>query len=294
MPQPEQGRRPLDDYLEVQVSADRELNRVLELAARQASRRIRTLRLGDSFSAAVRAAQLDQVLAQIVRAQRDTWVSGVGPIILRSYPKAAAAAAKSFELIEQVLEAVLGNDAARLIGSFKQTAKAGLELDRVRRARALSPRVYRNAALASGEIECQIRAGIIQGLSARELAGNVSRFISPNTPGGVAYAAKRLARTELNNAFHESQKIQGEAPWVKGMKWNLSNSHPKAVPDRCDLLATQNIHGLGRGMYPAGDLPDKPHPQCLCFTTYSVISETDMLDLLPSLLDAGFGGEQIA
>jgi hypothetical protein len=294
MPTPQQGRQPLNEYLAVQVETDRELFRVLELAARQASGRVRNLRLSTSFSAGVRAAQLEQVIAEVVRAQRSLWTTDIGPIILRSYPKAYAAAQKSFGIIEELLIAVFGEERGQtMIESFRQTARAGLELDRVRRARDLSPRVYRNAALSSGHVERTIRAGIIQGLSAKELAANVKKFISPQTPGGASYAAMRLARTELNNAFHEAQKVQGEAPWVKSVEWNLSKSHP-VKKDRCDLLATQNLHGLGRGCYPAEQVPDKPHPQCLCFTTYKTISETEMLRILPGLLDAGHGGSQIA
>lgn len=291
MPTPQQGQQPLNEYLRVQLGADRELNRVLELAARQSSSRIRALELraGDSIGARVRIAQLSQVLAELAGIQRDTWTTGIGPIIQRSYPKAQDAAERSFSVIEEILHAVLGERAAEaLLVSFKQTARAGLELDRVRRARELSPRVYRNADLASGAVERQIRSGIIQGLSARELAGNVKKYISPTTPGGVSYAAMRLARTELNNAFHEAQRIQGEAPWVGAVVWNLSGSHPakrgRAKPDACDRLATQDIYDLGPGRYPADRLPNKPHPQCLCFTTYETVSESEMLDMLPSLV----------
>lgn len=297
MTTPDQGRRPLSEYLRVQLSADRELNRVLELAARQSASRVRDLELreGDSIGARVRAAQLRAVLAELAGIQSDTWQSGIGPIIQRNYPKAQAAAERSFSVIENVLRAVIGDRAAeQLLSSFRQTARAGLELDRVRRSQRLSERVYRNSALSSGAVERTIRAGIIQGLSARELAGNVKKYISPTTPGGIAYAAQRLARTELNNAFHEAQKIQGEAPWVNAVVWNLSNSHPAkkgAKEDECDRFATQDIYDLGKGCYPADRVPNKPHPQCLCFTTFRTISESEMLDLLPSLLD---GGRRIA
>jgi hypothetical protein len=277
----------LNEYLREQLRVDRELNRVLELAARQSSARIRELQLreGDSIGARVRMAQLTMVLAELVGIQRDTWTTGIGPIIQRSYPRAQNAAVRAMKVLEEVVERALGERAAQdLLRSFQQTARSGLELDRVRRARALSPRVYRNAALAGGAVERQVRAGIIQGLSARELASSVRKYISPQTPGGVSYAAMRLARTELNNAFHEAQKIQGEAPFVRAIKWNLSKSHPKNLQCRCVRLANVDAHDLGKGRYPADRVPDKPHPHCLCFMTYDTISESEMLDLLPSLL----------
>jgi hypothetical protein len=272
-------------YLTTQLAVDRELNRVLELAARQSAARVRRLRAKGGIGAQVRAAQLQQVLAELARIQADTWVSGIGPIIQRSYPKAQSAATRSFAIIENVLRDAVGERAAeRLIQSFRISASQGLELDRVRRSQALSPRVYKNAALASGAVERVVRAGIIQQLSAKELAENVKKYISPTVPGGVSYAAMRLARTELNNAFHEAQKIEGEAPWVKGTKWNLSNSHPTGKPDECDLYATQNVHGLGKGVYPVDSIPDKPHPHCLCFMTHETKSETDMVDLLADII----------
>jgi hypothetical protein len=209
------------------------------------------------------------------------WTSqtGVFGIILRSFPKASNAAASAFGLLETALVGVVGSAAARpLITAQRELVRQGFEVDRARRARVLSTRVYKNAALSSGAVERQIRASIIQGENARQLAKRVEQFVSAKTPGGVSYAALRLARTELNNAFHEQQKMQGDAPWVKSIKWNTSRSHPKK--DSCDDLATQNLHGLGRGCYPADAVPDKPHPQCLCFTTFNTISEKDMLALV--------------
>lgn len=283
MPSP-LGRRPLLDYLLMQRSVDDELFRVLELAARQSAAAIRQLDLedGSNLFARVRAAQFRLTLAEIVKVQNELWQSssGVGAIILRSFPKASKAAAKSFGIMESILEAAVGRPAAGpILRGAREAASRGIELDRTRRARTLSQRVYRNAHLSSGAVERQIRAGIIQGLSAKELADKVKKFISPSTPGGVSYAAMRLARTEINNAFHEAQIIQGQAPWIKSVHWNTSGSHPRK--DVCDELATKNGFRLGPGNYPADEVPEKPHPHCLCFTTYNTVSETEMLKLLP-------------
>ncbi len=286
MTSPAPDRRPLNEYLRVQLRMDVELNRVLELAARQSSSRVRQLKLreGDSIGARVRVAQLSAVLAELADIQQSTWTTGIGPIIRRSYAKAHDAALKSFKAVEDLLAQATGSTGRELIKSFQLQAQRGLELDRLRRARDLSPRVYKNAALSSGAVERQIRSGIIQGLSVRELADSVKKYISPSTPGGVAYAAKRLARTEINNAFHEAQKIEGEAPWVRGVQWNLSNSHPAkrgtGKPDKCDIYAKADPFDLGRGVYPADQVPDKPHPQCLCYMTHQTVSDEEMLDLI--------------
>jgi hypothetical protein len=283
---PEQDRQPLIRYLTEQMKTDRELNRVLELAARQSSARIRQLELteGTSIGDRVRAAQYRSVIAAISEIQQDTWVAGVGPIIQRSFPRAQRAAEASFRSIEKALIKSVGRKAAMdLIESSRKIADRGIEIDRLRRARQLSPKVYKNRDLARGAVERTIRAGIIQGLSAKELAENVKRFISPRVRGGVSYAALRLARTELNNAFHEAQKLEGASqPFVKGGKWNLSGSHPNR--DVCNELAERDKFGMGAGIYPADKIPDKPHPQCLCFMTWETLSEAEMLKQLPRLL----------
>lgn len=285
MATPAQGRLPLTEYLKAQLTTDRELARVLELAARQSAASVRGLPLveGSSITDMVNNARFLGVLSEVTRIQRVLWENedtGIRGIILRSFPRAEKAATTAFGLLEGALTAVLGETLSKpIIAAQRAAVHQGFELDRVRRARLLSPRVYKNSALASGAVERQIRAGIIQGMSARDLAKRVERFISARTPGGVSYAALRLARTELNNAFHEEQKRQGDAPWIKSMKWNTSGSHPRK--DACDTLANQNLHGLGKGCYPADDVPDKPHPQCLCYTTFVTISEREMLALLP-------------
>jgi hypothetical protein len=79
----------------------------------------------------------------------------------------------------------------------------------------------------------------------------------------------RLARTEINNAFHFTQiRYTREMPWVEGYKWNLSGSHGR--PDVCNQMA-EHSEGLGRGVYGKGGVPGKPHPMCLCFITTETI-----------------------
>ena len=85
----------------------------------------------------------------------------------------------------------------------------------------------------------------------------------------------RLARSELNNAFHSRQIAAAQKPWVLGVKWNLSKSHPRK--DECDRYATENAHQLGRGVFPKSDVPSKPHPHCLCFMTYEMQDEDDFV-----------------
>lgn len=270
---PPNPRDPLIQYLGVQRRADRDLSRVLERAARDAQRRVIALELGPpGIGARVRIAQLTGTLRAIREAQHELWVQGVGPNIEGYLRDAQFAAINAGLFMDEVLfEALPANQAEIMRASARAMSEQGLSAEAARVRQELSPRVYRNADLASRVIDQTVRSGIIQGLSARELAGTVARFILPTTPGGISYAAMRLARTELNNAFHERQiAIAQNKPWVEGVRWNLSGSHPKA--DLCDVYAHDDAFGLGSGVFPPNDVPSKPHPHCLCFMTYELQS----------------------
>ncbi len=280
-------RAPLREYLRAQRRLDASLNAILQRAARDAERRVRALELArPGIGVRVRQAQLTATLTAIRELQEELWQQGIGPLITSSLPEAQAAAVRAGELLDSVLfEALRPQQAEAMRDVARRMAQSGLITDANRQAVELSPRVYRNAELASGAIERTIRSGIIQGLSARELAGTVRLFISPTTPGGVSYAAKRLARTELNNAFHNRQIATAQnKPWVLGAKWNLSGSHPKI--DECDDFSSRDAHRLGAGVYRADDVPQKPHPHCLCFLTYETMSVDAFMDDLARFMRA--------
>lgn len=132
--------------------------------------------------------------------------------------------------------------------------------------RRLSERVYNTLSLSNGLVDRRIESGLARGLSAKELAKEVRDLISPDVRGGVSYAAMRLARTELNNAFHYQQVQDAqEKPWVTGLQWNLSKSHPEK--DICDTIAAGGSEGKGKGVYGVNVVPPKPHPHCLCYLT---------------------------
>lgn len=77
--------------------------------------------------------------------------------------------------------------------------------------------------------------------------------------------ALRLMRTEINRAHGEAFMIDAEKhPDFAGFKFLLSPAHP--APDICDLLATQNLYGLGPGVYPNREsIPWPAHPNTLSF-----------------------------
>ena len=85
----------------------------------------------------------------------------------------------------------------------------------------------------------------------------------------IGYDAERIARTEIQMAFQEADRVAAtKSPVVAGLVWNLSPNHPAA--DICDLLSEQDLHDMGEGVYPAEVYPPVPHPHCFCFTTHQL------------------------
>jgi hypothetical protein len=82
---------------------------------------------------------------------------------------------------------------------------------------------------------------------------------------GPLASSLQVTRTELNRAHGEAYMAGAEqAPGVVGFRFLLSPRHPK--PDICDLLARQNLHGLGKGVYPTREATPWPaHPNTLSF-----------------------------
>lgn len=268
-------------YRKVQGTTEAELKAILEATAKSIQKRVATLRPG--VGGVVRAAQLNLVLAAVNRLLKAMWIGQIDPRVARSIKESLEAAEDAIEALQRVAYASLPEQVAdQLVKGLRATAASGLKSDSARRARALSPRIYHQRALDDGKIESIIRQGLISGLSAKELAGDVYKYVSPTAPGGSSYAAMRLARTEINNAFHERQLDGANRPGVSAVKWNLSGSHK--VPDLCNVYAD---HG-GNGEWPVGKVPEKPHPQCFCYLTYVMM---DSKDFQKALADGEFDDE---
>lgn len=267
--------KPLRDYLLVQKKFDIKIMRILEQSAQDLQRRIARLKTGSTFSESVRANQLRLVLAEVRREQLEMLLS-IGDVVRAGQLAAAIEAVDDLaEIAKVVFASVPTGPANEFIGSLRASAEAGIKNLYARTPRELSRRLYKDAAWSTGKIEEAIRNGLVRGASARELAKDVYKFVSPTAPGGVSHVALRLARTEINNAFH-NQQIQGmEAPGVEGAKWNLSGSHK--VPDECNRLAQADQFNMGAGVFPPGKVPGKPHPQCLCYLTYVTVTPEEFI-----------------
>lgn len=173
----------------------------------------------------------------------------------------------------------IAQEAVRQVRAF--VAEDGLQL---------SDRLWRNSRQARDQIVNAIEQAVVRGYGASQAAAEfltagkpvpgdlLTKINEPNFNGLSKLArqtltgagspmenAMRLFRTELNRAHGEAYMATGEDhPDFAGWRYLLSPMHPK--PDICDLYAHQNIHGLGRGVYPSrAKCPWPAHPNTLSF-----------------------------
>ena len=275
------GMSPVKLYLRGEEATMAEIQRDLEDAAAEAQRRINKLETKYGIGATVERAQLQLVKNELHKVQRELWLLVARR--MRAAPgRIGEAAALALEQIEQVLFRAIGQDVPdELVSAQRAYAEATVKtyLARGENGISLSQRVYNTEKLSNGLVDRAINREILLGRNWQELAKVVRPMIDPNVKGGVSYAAKRLARTELNNAFHTTSKaLAAENPWVESQTWNLSRSHPEL--DQCDQLARGHSKGLPPGQYAIGMVPSKPHPQCLCYLTENTVSEDEFFDIL--------------
>lgn len=261
-------------YVGLQTKIDRKLVGSLERASRDAEKRIRQLRGKRNVSAVAERAQLQSARVQIHRVIEELWRQ-VGDLTRVGQQQATAAAIQmSWEWDEFLLTRVFPGSAERdaMRDSLEQTASRNVEAAISRMTRGgvpLSERIYRSRLLTTGQIDSRIDSALARGLNWKQFSDQMRDSFKPDVPGGVAYAAKRLARTEINAAYHAITIEQNMGkPWNTGMAWRTSRSHPK--PDLCDLYQD-------RSPYPADAVPSKPHPQCLCYTYPETVSPEEFV-----------------
>lgn len=226
---------------------DAEVRQVLRDAANEAERLISKLPEGSTRRAQIGMAT---VLA-------DMW-GGIGDATRVGIGDAVDAAADLSARFDLALMQSVGLSGTHWHYSVTATARAGIDslISRQSRTMSLAQSVYRNKVLSNGQVDRVLNSGLLLGKSQREIAADVKKFISPTVPGGASYAAMRLARTEVSNAYHETAKRRYQAsPWVEQVNWRLSGSHPR--PDVCNDYAESNP-------WKVDDVPDIPHPHCLC------------------------------
>lgn len=191
---------------------------------------------------------------------------------------AAAAASRVTSRFEDDLLSVVMTQEARAALATSEALRAANGVEAALRRmegtsyKPLSSQVYKTYALSKGRVDDLVNRALVKGMTWKELAKEVSHSINPNVPGGVSYAANRLARTEINNAFHASAaKRYDESAIVDKVEWHLSSSHPEG--DICDDLQANSPYGKK-------SVPQKPHPHCYCFITPHLPDEDEFIDNL--------------
>jgi hypothetical protein len=160
--------------------------------------------------------------------------------------------------------------------------------------RIFSQRFWKLKDLNNNLISQTLSSGMLEGKSAFEIAQDLEKFLVLKGKGPAERSAlfptpterkimsrtMTLARTEINNAFTESQiECAKREPWNNGIKWHLSASH--RVPDICDTYASQNLYDLGPGCYPPDKVPVR-HPNCWCYLTDLLKSLDEVAHMLKS------------
>lgn len=258
-------------YLGVQKTYDIKVKRALLAAELDAAKAMVKLS-GDNIGDRTKRYQVSLVRSEL-RDIINALFKGMTPLIRAGQADAAGAAAKAaLKEDAKVLKALFPDTKMRkdYEESFTATARHSIQamINRVAGvspAYPLSSRVYRSAALSRGQVDRAINNHLARGTSAQELARDIRNLIKPSTPGGVSYAAMRLARTEINNAFHaQSIGAAQDSPWVTDMEWHMSKVHKPDPGDLCEEWDGQK--------FAKADVPAKPHPQCMCYVTPVMVS----------------------
>lgn len=293
-------KRWLNRYLSVQARHDIKVRTSLIKAAEDARAEISALETNTTFSAGVRSAQLRLVMKIVSEVLNDLFKKQI-PLITAGSKESATAAVTAFgETDRDFLESAFRQSSVSHSGATpRKLAQGFIEGQEIqaqisvahlvsrleKSAQPLSSRVYRTKRMANNWVQREINSGLVRNASAKEIATKVRKSIRPNTPGGVSYAAMRLGRTELANAFHAtSVALAQDRPWVQGMVWHTSQTHETApgLIEICDRYKDQ--------LFEVDNVPPKPHPQCRCFVTPAV----EPLDIFTRNLTAGYYNDWIA
>lgn len=228
--------------------------------------------------------RIDAVLAALATAQTeliDSAIQAAADLGVR--PLTADGLAATGRTVEPVLSAAealrVSDDAVQFVRGFRDA-----------NGFVLSDRLWRVSRGAREAVQRTVEQAVVQGWNADRAAQDLllrgqavppataearqAAAVGPllraadqltDTGTGALANALRVARTELNRAHGEAYMDgAGRSAAVVGFRFLLSPRHPR--PDICDLLARQNLHGLGPGVYPdRKSCPWPAHPNTLSF-----------------------------
>lgn len=215
----------------------------------------------------------DDVLAVMQRAMEDPFLEATGRTLLAEMEGAASFTSGGVIPPVREIEVFRPNPLAQYDAPHTWVDPNGYQL---------SDRVWNVAGQTRQQIDLYLEIAIREGRGALAMSRELEQFLRPDrvnlktkAPYGTSasYDAMRLARTEITRAH--GQALQASAamnPFVEGVKWNLSPSHPRT--DRCDDRARGGP--AKDGVYSLGEVPRYPdHPQCLCYLTNVITDDSD-------------------
>jgi len=206
-------------------------------------------------------------------------------------------------LFEALNEAIVPISIARIQRGFGDVNSAAVEAlwARTYKGLNLSQRIWDHSQSARDAMRDIIHTGVAAGRDPVKVARDLERYVRqgsatlaedyPNmmarmgrrVPKDLCYESLRLTRTEYSKAYMEGTYSRGRVnPSYHGVRWMLSDAHNVAMPDGdiCDDIAEANLYNLGPGVYPVGEEPVHPHPNCLCYVVpYLVDTDTFVLQL---------------
>lgn len=247
---------------------DRDVAKILSKALDDIDDHISDLIAKNGVGARVRESQLRESRALIHKLLDEIYKSNFN-LIKTHQAKVAELAAliglkKDHKVFQQM--GLSKEEEAELAAAAVAMASRNIEAVMARRtkSRKLIKTVDSSKKYAYSMVERRIDSGLAKGDSAADIAKDIRGLLDPATPGGVSYAAKRLGRTEIVNAFHAQSKEDSIGkPWIESVTWNLSKSHPTGSGCLCEKYARTS-------KFKPEKVPDKPHPQCLCYITPNV------------------------
>lgn len=274
----------LKRYLKIQAEYDHKIHKLLVDASEDIEKQIIELDVfAANMSTQVRRAQLIGAQGVITKLLLELY-KAVGSVIREGQQKAALEAMHdAIEWSDYVFDHLYIDKARReaLKDALETTAERGVGamMTRILKTeKPLSARLYRSYRVSKSLMDRRISTHLASGSSADDMARDIREFVRPTAPGGVSNVARRLARTEIGNAFH-AQNIAAakEFPWIDTMEWNLSKTHSERTkaPCKCELYAQQKLFSVG-------SVPPKPHPNCLCYVVASLPDLDVLLDDIQS------------
>jgi len=232
------------------------------------------------------SAQLSEELLQVMGARRTEAFEGVLELWQEAGERALVLAGRSGLAAGLVSPANI-----RMAGAYETLGGA---------ARTWKTLLPQYALRGGAEVDAIMRGSLLQGVSPDKLARALRRYVTGsrqfeavarefglevdiqdlrslarqalhdprartllNVSQTMRHNSERIAFSEVFNARKEAEVQQyQDDPMVEAVGWRLSPAHSDF--DECDVLATQDLYGLGPGIYPVTGVPLPPHPWDQC------------------------------